>query len=144
MKLITNDGENDQKSERKWARGDSRGILTERERESLEQGTVNRHQAFNIEWKTRKAVDDFSLILTTECKPFNFNKKLYGIPFGFNFTAFEQYIQDLIQILYRMQYIRLLNQRKEKGIKRKVQSKEVWKIVNKTLKDAKQNIRRMA
>jgi hypothetical protein len=124
---------------KKWVRGDSRGILTELERKSLEQGTVNRHQAFNIEWKTRKAVDDFSLILTTNYKPFNY-KKLSDVPFGFNLTALEQYIQDLIKILYECHHMKLTMERRAKGTKLKVQPKEVWKIVNKTLKDAKKNI----
>lgn len=136
MKLTTNDGENDQKSTKKWARGDSRGILTDLERKSLEQGTVNRHQRHNIEIKTWKAIDDLSVILSTHLKPFDV-RPFIDITFPYDLNELDNYIKDLIQIQYKLNYYRLVQERKDKGIKRKVSSKEVWKIVNKTLKEAK-------
>lgn len=136
MKLTTNDGENDQKSTNKWVRGDSRGILTDLERRNLKLGTIGRHQRHNIERKTLKAIDDLSLILSTHTEPFDV-RPFVNVGFGYDLSALDSYIQALILIQYKLHYQRLTIERKEKGVKRKVSSKDVWKIVNKTLKDAK-------
>jgi hypothetical protein len=139
MKLTTNDGENDQRSTKKWARGDSRGILTDLERKRLEQGTVSRHQRYNIETKARKAVDDLSLIFSTHLKPFDV-RPFTNLTSSYNLNGLDGYIQDLILIQYKLHYQRLERDRKAKGVKRKVQRKEVLKIINKTIRDAKKNL----
>jgi len=121
-------------------KGNGRGILTPLERQKLENGTVDRHSRYNIEAKTRKAVDDLSLILTTNPKPFDV-RPFVDVTSGYDLDALDSYIQDLILIQYRSHYQRLVMQRTANGTKRKVSSKQVWKIVNRTIKEAKKNIR---
>lgn len=124
---------------KKWVRGDSRGILTDLERRSLEQGTLDRHQRLSIKSKTFKAIDDLSLILSSQIKPIDV-RPFIDTTFSYDLNALDHYIKNLILIQYKLHYHRLIQDRKTKGTKRKVSSKDVWKIVNKTLKDAKKNI----
>jgi hypothetical protein len=136
MKLTTNDEENDQKSKEKWTRGDSRGILTDLERKNLEQGTVNRHQRLNIKTKTLKAIDDLSLILSTHTEPFDV-RPFSDIEPLYDLNGLESYLKDLIFILYRLHERRLTLERRKKKTKGRATSKQVWKVVNRTLKGAK-------
>jgi hypothetical protein len=124
---------------RKWVRGDSRGILTDLERKNLEQGTLDRHQRLNIKTKTLKAIYDLSLILSSQIKPIDV-RPFIDTTFSYDLNALDKYIKELVLIQYKLHYYRIIQDRKAKGIKRKVSSKDVWKIVNKTLKDAKKNI----
>jgi hypothetical protein len=136
MKLTTNDGENALNGKNHWSRGNGRGILTPLERQKLENGVLDRHARCNIKIKTIKAIEDLSLILSTSLDPFD-ARPFIGIEFGNILDALDRYIKELILIQYKLHYKMLAKERKTKGIKRKVSSKEVWKIVNKTLREAK-------
>jgi hypothetical protein len=121
----------------KWTRNDSRGILTERERRCLEaERHLDRHTAHVVGLKTDKAIiDDLPLLLR---KPLSLNRGDYHdettIP------ILEAYFKSLVAVLYRFHEYRLMKIRHKKGLKLKVASREVWKAINKTLKEVKNEV----
>jgi len=128
-----------EKTQKKWTRRDARGILTPYEKQKLKNGTwkYDRHLKFKVKLKTTKALYDLPLILS-RLGPMDFLSE--AIEARNAVEVIQNWLTNLISYYYRMEEQRIMKERAEKKLKIKVVSKEVWKQVNKTIREAKKEI----
>jgi hypothetical protein len=143
MKLTTKPIENDKKIKRQWTRYDSRGILTPLEERKLKDGTwkYDRHLRLKIKLKTLKALYyDLPLVLNT-LKPIDFIDYQLGIfDFDVSNSSTKRFIKALLFNCYKMTQYAMMRERRKTKRKVKVAFREVWRAINKTIKEAKKEI----
>ena len=144
--MTTFDDEKSKKTQKKWRRGDSRGILSAAERETLialreeRVKRIDRHKRFVIHYKTKKAIEDLALIFSTKTQPIDVR------PLTNDFYPpvwFDQYLKDLLRFYYEMHYFILLTEKRsierEEGNtnpypKVRITKRELWQSVRKDLR----------
>jgi hypothetical protein len=139
MKLTTKSIENDKKSKRKWTRYNARSILTPLEERKLKNGTwkYDRHLRLQIKVKTMKALyNDLPIVLNT-LKPKDFVDYALTYSVDAAIPPTERFIKALLFYYYRMKKYTMMSERNKAKRKVKVAPRQVWQVVNKTIKDAK-------
>lgn len=140
--MTTKTIENNKRTQRKWTRWDARGILTPFEKQKLKDGTwkYDRHVKFKVKLKTTKALYDLPLILS-RLGPMDFLSETFYAKNAVE--VFKRWLAILIFYYYKLEEHRILKERAQKKLKLKVSSREVWKRVNKTLRETKKEVERM-
>jgi hypothetical protein len=107
-------------NDRKRIRRAPRGILTPKEREQLEKGTLSRHMKQNIKSKTYQTlIVDLPLIFDR-------------MGFGTSNVGRSHYVA-IIRLYFDIVKDRMRQQRLEKGIKLKISDRTVWRQLVKEL-----------
>ena len=105
--------------EKRRKRNPPRGILTPTEKERLRKGTISRQLANNIRRKTMQAIIvDLPLI---------FEK--IGIQKLTEFTPSKQFLKKTLQLYFNSTKNQMMDERSQRGIKRKVSPEAVWKRI---------------
>lgn len=127
---------------KKWTRYNARGILTQHETQKLKDDSWrhDRHLKLKVKIKTEKALfQDLPLILKT-LTPNDFLDETKMAGWKTAIPPTEHFVKALILYYYKLKEQEIMTYRLEKKQKMKVASKEVWKEVSITLKDAKEEI----